>query len=143
MGEKLTGIPAAKRRLNSMKQRCYNRNNSSYYLYGGRGIKICDRWMGKDGAELFFQDMGDCPNGMSIDRSDNNGPYSPENCKWATRSQQVRNQRPRIVERQMADGVRKTWNYVPRKLLAYIASKGRKVELTLVDGTNWSPPWAR
>jgi len=74
----------------SMRQRCENPKASNYYLYGGRGIKVCDRWQI---FEQFFKDMGERPKGMSLDRKDNNGDYYPENCKWSTRPEQNKNKR--------------------------------------------------
>ncbi len=74
----------------SMKQRCLNQNARRYAHYGGRGILVCDQWLT---FVNFLADMGHRPDGMSLERKDNNGNYTPDNCCWATQSTQMRNQR--------------------------------------------------
>lgn len=82
----------------AMRSRCYNVRGNGYADYGGRGITVCDRWMhgedGKTGVECFLEDMGPRPSpSHSIDRRDNDGPYSNANCRWATLGEQGLNKR--------------------------------------------------
>lgn len=72
----------------AMKSRCCCVGDQAYSQYGGRGITVCERWMRFEG---FLADMGDRPDGTTIDRIDNDGNYEKSNCRWATRKQQQRN----------------------------------------------------
>jgi hypothetical protein len=74
-----------------MKNRCTNPNNDAWKHYGGRGIRVCDSWL--ESFEQFLADMGERPNGTSLDRIDVDGHYEPGNCRWATAVEQNNNQR--------------------------------------------------
>jgi hypothetical protein len=99
-----------------IRNRCNSPNHPRYKDYGGRGIKVCKRW---DAFENFIADMGERPEGYSLDRIDVNGDYEPTNCRWASNSQQRRNARDSI--------------YVDGKHLAQIAEETGVSYWTLYD----------
>jgi hypothetical protein len=87
----------------AMHRRCSMPSQQSYPLYGGRGIRVCDRWRS---FESFLADMGECPEQGSLDRINGDGHYEPGNCRWASQKQQQRNRRGnRLIEH---DGVTAT-----------------------------------
>lgn len=83
----------------SMRERCNNPHNKSYARYGGRGIKICERWL--NSFENFYEDVSKLPHfgekGYSLDRINNDGDYCPDNVRWATRKEQCRNRRSNVI----------------------------------------------
>jgi len=119
-----------------MRTRCLNKNGRWYYNYGGRGITICAEW---DSFEQFHRDMGDRPEGMSLERIDNSLGYFSANCKWATKREQAQNRRIPTVELIEHKGVSLTrgeWAVrvgIPYSTLKYRLQAGWPLEKVLVD----------
>lgn len=107
-----------------MLERCRNPRASCYHRYGGRGIRVCDRWLE---FKAFYEDMGDPPDGFSIDRIDNDGPYSPENCRWATDLEQAANKS--TTKKVTRDGRTLTLREWCEELGLPVATIRRRVEL--------------
>ena len=111
------------------KDRCYNPADKAFPAYGARGITMCDRWRTDFGA--FRQDMGPCPTGFSLDRIDNDGPYAPDNCRWASpRTQSNNTRRNRWL---MVKGERMTATQAARRYAVNIKTVNTRL------GRGWSP----
>ena len=114
----------------AMKARCsLNTGNLEHkVLYSGRGIKVCNRWL--NSFENFLEDMGNCPEGMSLDRIDVNGNYEPNNCRWASISEQNYNKRKSAKNTSGRVGVSA---YPKNRWTAYIAKNGKSKYLGIFN----------
>lgn len=130
------------RTWSTMMSRCNNPKSISYSRYGGRGIGVCDRWSGVNGYANFFSDMGKRPSkDHSLDRIDNCGNYSPENCRWASRAEQNANRertaamhasrKPVFITHDGFCLCASHWAErlgIPRKVITYNIRKGRTLQ---------------
>lgn len=100
----------------NMRDRCLNKVSPVFKNYGGRGIKICDRWLN---FENFLEDMGERPKGMTLDRTDNDGDYEPDNCRWVTQKENNRNRPATKLNTEAVKVIRyalKYMNITPKRL---------------------------
>ena len=108
----------------SMVKRCTRKSSRNYHRYGGRGITVCERWLD---FENFYADMGERPEGLTLERIDNEKGYYPENCKWATVAEQNRNRKNNVNI--TIDGVTKCakdWGDMARVNMSVITGRVRK-----------------
>jgi hypothetical protein len=108
-----------------MIRRCQKPNTAGYDLYGGRGIRVCERWLD---FNAFREDMGERPGlEYSLERVDNNRDYEAENCRWATATEQQRHKRRQRNNTSGVTGV--SWNITERKWMAFIVVNHRLINL--------------
>lgn len=113
----------------TMNSRCKNPKATHYDKYGGRGISVCDRWDIKKGGSFlnFLEDMGECPDELTLERVDNDGNYTKENCKWVKRHINCQNRRIFKNNSSGKSGVK--WHKHSRKWLAFISVDKKEIDL--------------
>lgn len=116
--------------------RCTLGTNPAYGHYGGRGIKVAEEW---SKFEAFFADMGSAPDGMTLDRIDNDGDYEPGNCRWATRKDQTRNRRVTLFEEHEPAQVRwlHSLGYPKAEIAAFFKCSACTIR-DIVTGRTWT-----
>lgn len=106
----------------NMKRRCYDKNFKNYSYYGGDGVVVCDRWLGEFGFRNFLEDMGNRPEGMTLNRINSVKLYSKETCEWATKQAQAFDQRKRKNNTSGKTGV--SWSKKKQRWVATIDYNG-------------------
>lgn len=112
----------------NMISRCYSKNRWNYKYYGGRGIKVCERWSNDSGFLNFIKDMGERPDNYQLDRIDVNKDYSPDNCRWVDKYTQMANTRRN--NKHVGVG----WHNQRNKWRARIKVNGKEISLGLFSG---------
>lgn len=113
----------------AMRQRCYYEKSDEYFRYGERGINVCDRWL--NSFENFLEDMGERPQGHTLDRIDSLKGYSKDNCKWSTPTEQARNTQVRVSSASGVKGV--TFHSVQKKWQVSITVAGKTIYLGIYE----------
>jgi len=126
----------AYRAWDAMKYRCHTPSSKSYARYGGRGITVCDRW--RNSFEAFLDDMGEPPEGATLDRIDNSRGYNPDNCRWADAKEQARNRRSNRLTADDAMRIRQA----PNSMRTADIARDIGVSATLVGYARQGKTWA-
>ena len=117
-----------------MRGRCLTPTDRKYPAYGGRGITICAEW---STFEQFLADLGPKPEGMTLGRKDNDGPYCKENCEWQTPKQQANNRRPKTVQRNSVSGIKGVRFFRKRHMWQALAYPGGHQAISLYWGPDF------
>lgn len=118
----------------NMRQRCLNPNHPHWASYGGRGIAVCDRW---SSFERFLADMGARPEGLTLDRIDNDGNYEPGNCRWATKAAQQQNTRRTKLTPESVAWIRSGTGFTRRQMAARLGVSSTTVT-RVIAGAQWT-----
>lgn len=131
-----------------MKNRCYNSHNKRFYLYGGRGIKVCEDWLGENGSINFIKWslVNGYQDNLTLDRIDSDKDYCPENCRWATRKEQSNNIRTNRHfeyngEMYTAPQICQLLNVKDEKLVCDRLRRGWSIEKAVNTPKKWSKRW--